>query len=88
MSIPVLFLLLYFSSFVRYPRFTLMGQSLGSMLLGLEALNCLVPHVFIGTKYSTFLIHSEKTRWVMHSPTLSSNGLEVVTWLAMFITPQ
>lgn len=33
----------------RYPRFTLLGQSLGSMWLGLEALLKFQPDVFIDT---------------------------------------
>ena len=32
----------------RWPRFTLLGQSLGSVFLGYEAIRHLIPDVFIG----------------------------------------
>jgi alpha-1,2-mannosyltransferase len=32
-----------------YPYFTMIGQSVGSMLLGLEALWCYNPHIFFGS---------------------------------------
>jgi alpha-1,2-mannosyltransferase len=34
----------------RYPYFTMLGQSLGSMLLGWEAVSKVVPHVMLGKK--------------------------------------
>jgi alpha-1,2-mannosyltransferase len=32
----------------NWPRFTLIGQSIGSIVLGWEALKCLVPDIWIG----------------------------------------
>jgi alpha-1,2-mannosyltransferase len=36
----------------RYPRLTLLGQSLGSLFLGYEALEHVVPDVFFGTFFN------------------------------------
>lgn len=38
----------------RYPYFTMLGQSFGSMVLALEALWKFNPHIFFGTQYSFF----------------------------------
>jgi ALG11 mannosyltransferase N-terminus len=34
----------------RYPYFTMVGQSIGSMVLGWEAISLVVPHVMLGMK--------------------------------------
>lgn len=43
----------YWVEDAKWPRFTLIGQSLGSMVLGWEALKKVVPDVWIG-KATTF----------------------------------
>lgn len=40
----------------QYPYFTLLGQALGSLYLGFEALNQLVPDIFIDTTGYTFTL--------------------------------
>jgi alpha-1,2-mannosyltransferase len=35
----------------RWPYFTILGQSIGSTVLGWEALNILTPHLFIGKTF-------------------------------------
>lgn len=37
-----------------WPRFTLLGQSVGSMLLSIEALQMIVPDVFLGEFWICF----------------------------------
>lgn len=32
----------------KYPRFTMLGQSLGSMVLGWDAMSQLIPDLFFG----------------------------------------
>ena len=66
-----------------WPRFTLLGQSLGSMYLAWEALSKFVPDLYIGAGSSVcrpvrvrgqrFLIYSQ-TRWDMLLPFTSSRG--------------
>jgi hypothetical protein len=36
-----------------WPRFTLLGQSLGSMVLGWEAMNLIIPDIYIGMAVGT-----------------------------------
>ncbi|KAL6060340.1 asparagine-linked glycosylation protein [Balamuthia mandrillaris] len=67
-----------------WPRFTMIGQSLGSMVLGYEALSKLPPHLFIDTMgYSfTFPLFSWLAGAVVacyvHYPTISSDMIEKV----------
>ncbi|KAH9807594.1 family 4 glycosyltransferase [Melampsora americana] len=68
-----------------WPRFTLIGQSLGSMVLGYEALSKLIPDIYIDTMgYAfTFPIFSNLTSIpigaYVHYPTISTNMLKRVT---------
>lgn len=63
-----------------YPRFTMIGQALGSMLLGLEAILKLTPAVFIDTSGYAFtyplakLVGSKVVAYV-HYPTISTDML-------------
>ena len=65
----------------RYPRFTILGQSLGSILLGLEAVLNLAPHVFIDTTGFAFTLPifrwlgGSRTASYVHYPTVSSDML-------------
>ncbi|GAM21874.1 hypothetical protein SAMD00019534_050490 [Acytostelium subglobosum LB1] len=67
-----------------YPRFTLVGQSLGSMLLGWEALNLLNPHVFIDTMGYAFtypifrLLGGCKVACYVHYPVVSTDMMSRV----------
>ena len=48
--IIIILLLLKGTRFIEpsmYPRFTLVGQSIGSLILAWEALSVIVPHVFV-----------------------------------------
>ncbi|RHZ89423.1 hypothetical protein Glove_14g13 [Diversispora epigaea] len=69
---------------VRYPRFTLLGQSLGSMVLGFEALEKLTPDLYFDTMgYAfTYLIAKRifgcKVAAYVHYPTISSDMLKKV----------
>jgi len=68
----------------NYPHFTLIGQSLGSMVLGMEAICKLVPDIFIDTMgYSfTFPIFRYlggcKIACYVHYPTISTDMLSKV----------
>jgi alpha-1,2-mannosyltransferase len=68
----------------RWPRLTILGQSLGSMILGLEALLQLAPHVYIETTGYAFTLPlfrwlgGSKTASYVHYPTVSSDMLESV----------
>lgn len=59
-----------------YPRLTLLGQSLGSLVLALEAIWQVVPDVWIGESHSLSLrlkltgCRFRKIRWDTPSPTL------------------
>ncbi|CAO3699506.1 unnamed protein product [Rhizopus microsporus] len=63
----------------RYPRFTLILQSLGSIFLGFEAISQLVPDVFFDTMGYAFtfpLVHyvaNIKIAAYVHYPTISSD---------------
>eukprot|EP01133_Synstelium_polycarpum_P008919 gene8919-10451_t len=67
-----------------YPKFTLLGQSLGSMLLGWEALTLLNPHVYIDTMGYAFtypifrLIGGCKVACYVHYPVVSSDMISRV----------
>lgn len=68
----------------HWPRFTILGQSLGSMVLGLEALLQLAPHVYVDTTGYAFTLPlfrwlgGSKTASYVHYPTVSSDMLESV----------
>jgi alpha-1,2-mannosyltransferase len=61
----------------KYPRFTLLGQSLGSLILGWEALSLITPNVFIDTTGFAFVLPiakylgGAKTCAYVHYPTIS-----------------
>lgn len=66
-----------------YPRFTLLGQSLGSLVLAYDAFRLLVPDIFIDTMgysftlcLSHFLFPSVPTGAYVHYPTISTDMLE------------
>ena len=67
-----------------WPRFTILGQSLGSMLLGLEAVLKLAPHVYMETTGYAFTLPifrwlgGSRTASYVHYPTVSSDMLETV----------
>lgn len=68
----------------RYPRFTLLGQSLASMMLGFEALNSFVPDIFIDTMGYAFtypifsFLAGCKVASYVHYPTITTNMIEAV----------
>ncbi|KAK2783684.1 asparagine-linked glycosylation protein [Emmonsiellopsis sp. PD_33] len=66
-----------------YPRFTLLGQSLGSLVLGYNAFKLLVPDIFIDTMGYSFILAlchylfpSIPTGAYVHYPTISTDMLE------------
>lgn len=66
-----------------YPRFTLLGQSLGSLILAYDAFRLLVPDIFIDTMgysftlcLSHFLFPLVPTGAYVHYPTISTDMLE------------
>lgn len=66
----------------KWPHFTLLGQSLGSLVLGWEALGLIVPDVFIDTMGYAFvlalcrwLFPSMPTGAYVHYPTISTDML-------------
>ena len=66
-----------------YPRFTLLGQSLGSLVLGYDAFRLLVPDIFIDTMgysftvcLSHYLFPSVPTGAYVHYPTISTDMLD------------
>ena len=69
----------------RYPFFTLLGQSLGSIALGLEALCKFTPDIYIDTMGYAFTlpifkyIGDSKTCSYVHYPTISTDMLSKVT---------
>eukprot|EP01132_Coremiostelium_polycephalum_P009088 gene9088-11138_t len=68
-----------------YPRFTLIGQNLGSMVLGWEALNLLNPHLFIDTMGYAFtypifrLIGGSIVSCYVHYPNISEDMLSKIS---------
>lgn len=67
-----------------YPYFTLLGQSLGSMLLGWEALNCYLPDIFLDTMGYAFTLPMFRylggcqVGCYVHYPTISTDMLSRV----------
>lgn len=66
----------------KWPRFTLLGQSLGSLILGWEAFNLLTPDIYIDTMgyaftlaLSKFLFPNVPTGAYVHYPTISTDML-------------
>lgn len=66
----------------RWPRFTLLGQSLGSLVLGWEAFTMLPPDIFVDTMGYAFVLGL--SRWLfpktptgayVHYPTISTDML-------------
>ncbi|KAI0076731.1 glycosyltransferase family 4 protein [Panus rudis PR-1116 ss-1] len=74
----------YLIESTTWPRFTLLGQSIGSMVLAWEAMSKLIPDLFIDTMGYAFTFHV--VRWVggvhigayVHYPTISTDMLERV----------
>lgn len=67
----------------RWPHFTLLGQSLGSLLLGWDAMNLLAPDIFIDTMGYAFVLCLCKwlfpqvpTAAYVHYPTISTDMLD------------
>jgi len=67
----------------RYPRLTLLGQSLGSLVLGWDAFNLVVPDVIIDTMGYAFVL--ALTKWLfpwmptcayVHYPTISTDMID------------
>jgi len=69
---------------VKYPFFTLLGQSVGSVLLGLEALTSYVPDIYLDTMGYAFTLPifrylgGCKVGCYVHYPTISTDMLSVV----------
>ncbi|KAL9974003.1 hypothetical protein ACROYT_G020531, partial [Oculina patagonica] len=67
-----------------YPYFTLLGQSIGSMLLGWEALNCYLPDIFLDTMGYAFTLPLFRylggcqVGCYVHYPTISTDMLSHV----------
>lgn len=66
-----------------YPHFTLLGQSLGSLILAYDAFSLLVPDIFIDTMgysfalaLSHYLFPSVPTGAYVHYPTISTDMLD------------
>ncbi|KAI5286772.1 asparagine-linked glycosylation protein [Ascosphaera aggregata] len=66
-----------------YPYFTLLGQSIGSMILAMEAFSSLVPDIFVDTMGYSFalalshlLFPRVPTGAYVHFPTISTDMLE------------
>ncbi|KAJ1533380.1 asparagine-linked glycosylation protein, partial [Cladochytrium tenue] len=68
----------------RYPRLTLIAQSLGSLVTGWEAMQLLIPDVFVDTIGFAFVYPLVKKLYgvavtaYVHYPTISSDMLKVV----------
>ncbi|KAL8785365.1 MAG: hypothetical protein Q9213_003430 [Squamulea squamosa] len=66
-----------------WPRFTLLGQSLGSLILAFDAFSLLVPDIFIDTMgyafalgFSKFFFPKIPTGAYVHYPTISTDMLD------------
>ncbi|KAL2112637.1 hypothetical protein VUR80DRAFT_6913 [Thermomyces stellatus] len=66
-----------------WPRFTLLGQSLGSVIMAWNAFHLLVPDIFVDTMgyafalgFSRFLFRRVPTCAYVHYPTISTDMLE------------
>lgn len=68
----------------RWPRFTILGQSLGSVWLGLEALFSFVPHVYIDSMGYSFTLPlfrwlgGSRTASYVHYPVVSTDMIAAV----------
>lgn len=68
----------------RYPRFTMLGQSLGSLILGWEAMSQLIPDVFFDTMGYAFTypivqgLAQCQVACYVHYPTISTDMLAQV----------
>ncbi|KAF2209101.1 glycosyltransferase family 4 protein [Cercospora zeae-maydis SCOH1-5] len=67
----------------RWPHFTLLGQSIGSLILGWDAFNLLVPEIFVDTMgygfvlaLCRFLFPKVPTGAYVHYPTISTDMLQ------------
>ncbi|XP_068121149.1 GDP-Man:Man(3)GlcNAc(2)-PP-Dol alpha-1,2-mannosyltransferase [Hyperolius riggenbachi] len=87
LSHPVKFIFLEKRDYVedrRYPHFTLLGQSLGSIVLGWEALKKCVPDIYIDSMGYAFTLPLFKylggcqVGCYVHYPTISTDMLSVV----------
>ncbi|XP_073469350.1 GDP-Man:Man(3)GlcNAc(2)-PP-Dol alpha-1,2-mannosyltransferase [Aquarana catesbeiana] len=87
LSYPVKFVFLEKRNFVEdrfYPHFTLLGQSLGSIVLGWEALTKCVPDIYIDSMGYAFTLPLFKylggcrVGCYVHYPTISTDMLSVV----------
>jgi hypothetical protein len=71
-----------------WKRFTLLGQSLGSVVLGHEALMSIVPDIFIGESPSTAGSPASElypqTQWATLSPFRSQSYIRVYLSVPMF----
>ena len=69
----------------QYPYFTLLGQALGSVYLAFEAINQLVPDIFIDTTGFTFTLPlfkylgESKTGCYIHYPTITQKMMTRVS---------
>lgn len=70
----------------RYPYFTLLGQSLGSLIVGFNAFFCVIPDVFVDTmgyafavSLAGFLFPQIATGAYVHYPTISSDMIDSLT---------
>ncbi|CAN9498519.1 unnamed protein product [Ophioblennius macclurei] len=84
---PVRFVFLHHRALVEaasYPHFTLLGQSVGSMFLGWEALTALVPDLYVDSMGYAFTLPifrylgGCKVASYVHYPTVSTDMLSVV----------
>ncbi|KAG4306253.1 hypothetical protein PORY_000241 [Pneumocystis oryctolagi] len=80
----------YYISSEQWPRFTLLGQSLGSLILAYEAINQCVPNIFIDTMgYAftypliSFCLDIPIVAYV-HYPTISTDMLSKVPYRRIF----
>lgn len=85
---PVEFVYLHKRGWVEadnYPTFTLLGQSLGSLILGMEALNAFLPDVYLDTMGYAFTlplfryIGGCRVGCYTHYPTISTDMLRRVS---------
>ncbi|KAL9579509.1 MAG: hypothetical protein Q9203_006665, partial [Teloschistes exilis] len=72
----------YYVLSTTYPRFTLLGQSLGSLILAYDAFSLLIPNIFIDTMgyafalaFSKFFFPTIPTGAYVHYPTISTDML-------------
>lgn len=74
-----------------YPHFTLIGQSLGSVFLGFEALFKLIPDVYIDSMGYAFTyplfkhLAGRSVACYVHYPTISSDMLQAVSVIVLLL---